>query len=174
MDGAWGGDGARRLVETDPRPLPFTRTPANLAPVAKILIIEDQATLCRLYQSVLGRAGHEVTLAQTGEAGVAAAARVRPDLVILDLTLPGMSGAEVARKLAEGGTLPAAPIIITTALGDSHARGIAASLGAPAVLLKPFDIDVILTAVHGALLGSSQPGSLPGRSEKPFDARAQP
>ena len=120
--------------------------------MAKILLIEDQPALCRLYQSVLERAGHEVTPAQTGEAGVAAAARVQPDLVIMDLVLPGMSGPEVARKLGEGGTLPAAPLIITTALGDSHARAIAASLGATAVLVKPFDIDVILTAVQRALL----------------------
>ena len=122
--------------------------------MAKILIIEDQAALCRLYRSVLGRLGHEVAVAQTGEAGVAAAERVGPDLVIVDLMLPGISGVDVARELGQRGILPAAPLIITTALGDDHARAIATSLGVASVLVKPFDIDVMLDLVHGALPGS--------------------
>ena len=60
--------------------------------MAKILVIEDHCPLGRLYQTVLGRGGHEVILAKTGEAGVAAAALEPPDLVIMDLVLPGMSG----------------------------------------------------------------------------------
>ena len=127
--------------------------------MAKILIIEDQAALCRLYQSVLGRLGHEVAVAQTGEAGIAAAAKVRPDLVIMDVMLPGMSGVDVARELGQGGTLPASPLIITTALGDDHAHAIAASLGAASVLVKPFDINVMLDSVHGALPGSDRRSS---------------
>ena len=117
----------------------------------------------RLYQTVLGRGGHEVILAQSGEAGVAEAALERPDLVIMDLVLPGMSGQQAASKLLEMGTFPGTPLIITTALsdshartiaaslGDSHARTIAASLGAASVLVKPFDIYEMLTSVENAL-----------------------
>ena len=117
--------------------------------MARILIIEDHYALCQLYQSVLGQFGHEVILAQTGEAGVAAAGRVRPDLVILDLMLPGMSGADVAHKLREEGILPRTPLIITTALGDAQA--IANSVGAASVLAKPFDINTMLTLVHATV-----------------------
>ena len=118
--------------------------------MANILVIEDNNSLCRPYQSILGRLGHEVTLAQTGEAGVAAAAQQRPDLVIMDLILPEMSGAEVALKL-QGGAIPAAPLIITTALGSSQARALTASLGAAGLLVKPFDINTLLTLVNDTL-----------------------
>ena len=94
--------------------------------MANILIVEDNESLCRLYQSILSRLGHEVILTHTGEAGVTAAAEKRPDLVIMDLVLPEMSGAEAAQKLQEAGIFPATPLIITTALGDSHARAVTA------------------------------------------------
>ena len=119
--------------------------------MANILVIEDNNSLCRLYQSVLGRLGHDVTLAQTGEAGVAAAARHPPDLIIMDLVLPEMSGAEVAEMLQTTGTTPAAPLIITTALGNSQARALTASLGAAGLLIKPFDINTLLTLVNDTL-----------------------
>ena len=122
--------------------------------MANILIIEDNESLCRLYHSILSRLGHEVTLAQTGEAGVTAAVQNRPDLVIMDLILPEMSGAEVAQKLQEAGTFPATPLIITTALGDSHARAVTASLSASALLVKPFEIDTLVTMVHDTLSAS--------------------
>ena len=105
----------------------------------------------RLYQTVLGRGGHEVILAQSGEAGVAAAALERPDLVIMDLVLPGISGQQAASILLKTGTFPGTPLIITTALSDSHARTVAASLGAASVLVKPFDIYEMLTSVQKAL-----------------------
>ena len=135
--------------------------------MAKILIIEDQSALRRLYQTVLGRGGHEVVLAQSGEAGIVAAALEKPDLVIMDLMLPGISGQQATSKLRETGTFPGTPLIITTALNDDHARSVADSLGAASVLLKPFDIYRMLSTVDKALLdsGSSSPGPKKFRRE---------
>ena len=124
--------------------------------MAKILVIEDRSSLRALYQIVLGRLEHEVSLAPTGEAGVEAALRLQPDLVIMDLLLPGISGPEAARQLEEAGILPAAPLIITTAMDYDKARTVAASLGACAVLAKPFDIDALLATVQDALSASPQ------------------
>ena len=118
--------------------------------MAKILVIEDRASLRALYQIVLGWLDHEVTLASTGEAGLEAASRLRPDLVILDLMLPGIFGPETAEELRHAGILPA-PLIITTALGYDEAQAAAKSSGACAVLAKPFDIDAMLAKVHEAL-----------------------
>ena len=115
----------------------------------------------RLYQTVLGRSGHEVIIAESGEAGVAAVELERPDLVIMDLVLPGMSGLQAARKLQEAGTFPATPLIITTALTDAHARTVAASLGAASVLVKPFDIKEMLASVQKAL---AKPGGVSPRA----------
>ena len=77
----------------------------------------------------------------------------RPDLVIMDLILPGMSGQQAARKLLETGTFPNTPLIITTALNEADARTIADSLGAASVLMKPFDIYQMLAEVEEALPG---------------------
>jgi len=124
--------------------------------MANLLIIEDHAPLCQLYQSVFGRLGHEVTIANTGETAVVAAERVRPDLIILDLMLPGMSGAVVAEKLAKSGAIGDVPLIVTTGLPEADARAVAESVGAAAVLAKPFDIKTILDLVHSLLLADNQ------------------
>jgi len=119
--------------------------------MARILIIEDQTALCRLYKTVLERRGHDVTLAESGEAGIEAARRTTPDLVILDLILPVMSGVQVARHLHEDGFLDKARLIVTTGMGEEDTRTIAESLGASAVLSKPFDIGSMLDVVQRTL-----------------------
>ena len=124
--------------------------------MAHILIIEDQEPLGVLYKSVLRKYNHETTFTTTGEAGIEAALRERPDLVILDLLLPGIPGIEVARRLQELGILPGVPLIITTALDELDAQSIADSLNATAVLNKPFNIDSILSTVNGALATANQ------------------
>ena len=124
--------------------------------MAHILIIEDQEPLGVLYKSVLRKYNHETTLTTTGEAGIEAALRDKPDLVILDLLLPGIPGIEVARRLQESGILPGVPLIITTALDQLDAQAIADSLNATAVLNKPFNIDSILSTVNGALATANQ------------------
>ncbi len=124
--------------------------------MAHILIIEDQEPLGVLYKSVLRKYNHETTLTTTGEAGIEAALRDKPDLVILDLLLPGIPGVEVARRLQESGILPGVPLIITTALDELDAQAIADSLNATAVLNKPFNIDSILSTVDGALATANQ------------------
>ncbi len=119
--------------------------------MARILIIEDQEPLCNLYSSVLTKFNHQPVLATSGEAGIAMALRDRPDLIILDLLLPGIPGIEVATRLREAGVLPEIPLIVTTALDQADAATIAESLGAAAVLNKPFGINSILDSVNLAL-----------------------
>jgi len=121
--------------------------------MAHILIIEDQEPLGILYKSVLRKYNHETTFTTTGQAGIEAALRDKPDLVILDLLLPGIPGIEVARRLQESGILPGVPLIITIAL---DAQTIAESLNATAVLNKPFNIESILSTVNGALATASK------------------
>ncbi|HLF04396.1 MAG TPA: response regulator [Dehalococcoidia bacterium] len=119
--------------------------------MGNILIIEDQEALGMLYKSVLRQFNHNVVVATDGQAGVDAARKSAPDLVILDLMLPGMPGVEVALKLKQLGVLPTAPLIITTAVSDGDASAIAQSLGAASVLAKPFDITSLITTVRNVL-----------------------
>ncbi len=132
--------------------------------MAKILIIEDQEPLCNLYRTVLRTFNHNIEFATTGAAGVEAAQADRPDLIVLDLLLPEMPGTEVAEKLQELGILPAVPLIVTTALDEMEAQVIAESLGAAAVLNKPFSVTSIIELFNG-ILDSSGPKILsPGSS----------
>ena len=123
--------------------------------MSKILIIEDEKLLCQLYGSVLGNAKHKVALTYNGEDGIASALNDRPDLVIMDLNLPGLSGAEAAGQLRKCGILPATPMIVATALGE-EARSIANSLDAVALLPKPFHLKTLLAVVENALAGDPQ------------------
>jgi DNA-binding response OmpR family regulator len=119
--------------------------------MTNILIIEDEEPLRQLYRVILGQFNYGVVLAKTGAEGIEAAVREVPDMIILDLLLPNMSGLEVAKKLQSLGILPGTPLIITTGLGQGDAQAIAQSLNAGAVLIKPFNIDELVAAIRNAL-----------------------
>ena len=125
--------------------------------VSKILIIEDQWPICQMYAAALCLTNphYDVTLAYTGEEGVEAAIQDRPDLVILDLSLPGISGVEVVENLKELGILPDVPLIIASGLGDG-ASGIVEQVHATAFLAKPFPLNTMLSAVQVCLSGPAQ------------------
>lgn len=119
--------------------------------MANILVIEDQEHLQQLYLVTLGQFNYGVILAGRGDEGVETAVRESPDLIILDLLLPDMSGLEVARKLESVGVLPDTPLIITTGLDQGDAQAIAQSLNAASVLVKPFSIDRMVASIRTAL-----------------------
>ncbi len=121
--------------------------------MANILVIEDDSSMEDLYRSALHYfdAHHKITLAFNGEDGISEALRECPDLVILDLMLPGMSGVEVAHKLEDMGILPSTPLIITTALPDEEAQPFADLCHATALLIKPFKISLMRDAIQIAL-----------------------
>jgi CheY-like chemotaxis protein len=106
----------------------------ELTPPRRILVVEDQARVASLLNEFLGGSGYSVKVAATGEEGLDHVDAFQPDVVVLDLTLPGMMGAEVLDRLR--GTHPHVPVIAMT--GDpERAKGII-ERGAVACLMKPF------------------------------------
>ena len=104
--------------------------------MARILVVDDDATVREVVASYLVRAGHDVTQAADGELALAAAAAQAPDLVVLDLMLPRVEGMEVFRRLrARRGDLP---IIMLTARGDEADRILGLEVGADDYVTKPF------------------------------------
>jgi two-component system cell cycle response regulator DivK len=101
------------------------------------LVIEDNALNLKLVRDVLEHAGYDVGAAQTGELGVVAAAEDPPDLVLLDLQLPGMDGHETLRQLREGVLPDGVPIVAVTALAMAEDRDRAARAGFDGYLEKP-------------------------------------
>jgi two-component system KDP operon response regulator KdpE len=121
---------------------------------ARVLVIDDEEQIRSALRSVL-RAHHwAVDLAETGEAGLEAAATHTPDLVVLDLTLPGMTGFEVARELR---TWYSGPILVLSVRGSETDKITALDLGADDYLTKPFSAGE-LTARLRALLRRAAPG----------------
>jgi DNA-binding response OmpR family regulator len=118
----------------------------------RILVVEDEARIAEVVQQYLERDGHMVVRAATGGAALDAAARRRPDLVVLDLGLPDMSGEDVCRRLREGSDVP---IIMLTARDaeEDLVRGL--QLGADDYVTKPFSPRE-LTARVRALLRRAQ------------------
>ena len=114
-----------------------------------ILVVEDELEIARLVRDYLERAGFEVVVAGAAGAAVSAARARRPDLVVLDLGLPGMDGLEVARRLrADGHTVP---ILILTARADEVDTVVGLDAGADDYVTKPFRLAELLARVRALL-----------------------
>jgi DNA-binding response OmpR family regulator len=101
----------------------------------KVLVVDDDLTVRDVVRRYLERDGHEVALAGNGEDALAWIARHEPDLVVLDLMLPGIDGLEVCRRLRQ---TSAVPVVMLTALGEEENRIAGLQLGADDYVTKPF------------------------------------
>jgi DNA-binding response OmpR family regulator len=121
-----------------------------------ILVVEDDPAILRGLADNLRFESYEVLTASDGETGLRLATEKKPDLMVLDLMLPRMSGYEVCRKLRERGA--GIPILMLTARGEEADRVLGLDLGADDYMVKPFSIRELLARVR-ALLRRSQPQS---------------
>ena len=116
--------------------------------MATILIIEDEPELVKVLRSYLEQAGFNVLSAGRGDTGLSAWEHKHPDLVILDLNLPGMDGLDVARAIRRKGSTP---IIMLTARVDETDQLIGLELGADDYIAKPFSPRVVVARVRALL-----------------------
>ncbi|MCX8025358.1 MAG: response regulator, partial [Thermanaerothrix sp.] len=114
----------------------------------KILIVEDETTLQEALAYNLRRQGYDVELAGDGQAALNVARRIRPDLIILDIMLPGMDGFEVCRILRQEMTTP---VLMLTARDDEIDRVVGLEVGADDYLTKPFSMRELLARVKALL-----------------------
>jgi two-component system, OmpR family, KDP operon response regulator KdpE len=128
---------------------------------APILVVEDEPRLIRLLQTILESSGHRVVVATSGEKAVELAALESPQLVILDLLLPGsMDGYQVCQRIREFSMVPV--IMLTARTTESEKlRGFA--VGADDYVTKPFSAKELLARVQAVLRRSEVPASSPGK-----------
>src|SRR5689334_19022753 len=119
--------------------------------MAKILVVDDSGMSRRTLRKILEPAGHQVTEATDGIAALEQYFLDRPDLVMFDLTMTGMYGIDVLKKLREMD--PRARVIVGSADIQSSTRSLVEEAGATAFINKPFTIDQVLNAVNRALGG---------------------
>jgi len=115
---------------------------------ARILVVDDEPQILRSLRTTLASHGYDVQTAATGEEALAAVDGRLPDLVVLDLVLPGLSGLEVCRRLRARASLP---ILVLSARGDERDKVAALDLGADDYLTKPFGVNELLARIRAAL-----------------------
>ena len=120
---------------------------------ARILIIEDDEAILKFLRRGLAYEGYQVDTAADGQTGLSLARDNPPDLVVLDLMLPGIDGLEVCRRLRAGGPVP---IMILTAKDSVNDRVLGLDMGADDYMVKPFNLDELLARLR-ALLRRAQP-----------------
>lgn len=120
--------------------------------IEQILIVEDDSTIRCILEMALRAAGYEhVTSAARGDEGLEAARKLRPDLVLLDLMLPGLDGLSVCRRIRETPALAETRIIMLTARSEEQdiVRGL--EIGADDYVTKPFSREVLLARIRAVL-----------------------
>ncbi len=118
----------------------------------RILVVEDDMQIARTLRDYLEVAGFSVTVVGDGSAAVASFRGDHPDLLVLDLGLPGMDGLDVARELRRASTVP---IIMLTARGEESDRIVGLELGADDYLVKPFSPKELVARVRAVLRRTS-------------------
>ncbi|MFD5896579.1 response regulator [Streptomyces sp. NPDC060366] len=122
----------------------------------RVLLIEDDPAVREGVELGLRRRGHEVRTAATGEAGLALLDEFRPDLLLLDLMLPGVNGVQVCRRVRETSQLP---IIMLTARGDDFDVVVGLEAGADDYIVKPARTEVIEARIRAVLRRIDEPGN---------------
>jgi two-component system, cell cycle response regulator DivK len=114
----------------------------------RILVIEDQEDNRQILRDLLTSADFEVIEAEDGEAGLIAAAAHRPDLILMDIQLPGLDGYEATRRLKADPLLRAIPIIVVTSYALAGDDGKARAAGCDAYISKPYSPRQLLAKVR--------------------------
>jgi DNA-binding response OmpR family regulator len=126
----------------------MTGASAHTAASATVLVVEDEKDLARMVQAYLERAGYGVLLAHTGTDAVDAARTADPDVIVLDLGLPGLDGIEVCRQVR---TFSDCYVLMLTARDDEMDKVIGLSVGADDYITKPFSPRELVARVQAVL-----------------------
>ncbi len=124
----------------------------------RVLIVEDEADLADLLAYNLRKAGYEAEVARDGRSGLHRVSEMLPDLVILDVMLPQMSGLQVARQVRTNPRTAGVPIIMLTAKAEEVDQISGLQTGADDYMTKPFSIKVLLARVEAMLRRTRQAG----------------
>jgi two-component system, OmpR family, KDP operon response regulator KdpE len=127
---------------------------------ATILVVDDEPQIRRVMRSTLSTHGYVITEAKTGEEALESVRKERPDLVLLDVNMPGMGGIEACREIRRSSD---APIIMLTVRNAERDKVLALDAGADDYVVKPFGIEELLARIRAALRRYS-----PGDSVPPF------
>ena len=119
------------------------------APEARLLVVDDEPNIRELLSASLRFAGFEVATAADGQQALSVAAEFRPDLMVLDVMMPGLDGFGVVRRLRQGGTHT--PVLFLTARDAAEDKVSGLTLGGDDYVTKPFSLDEVLARIRAVL-----------------------
>jgi CheY-like chemotaxis protein len=125
---------------------------------ARILVVEDNPLNLKLVRDVLQIAGYDVVEARSGEEGLSAAQESPPDLVLMDLQLPGIDGTETMRRLRDGLLSKDVPVVAVTAFAMAEDRERVALAGFDGHIAKPISVRALPGLIEGYLAGEVSDG----------------
>ena len=117
-------------------------------PIRKILVVDDSPVERLALQEVLGRNGYQVLTAESGEQAIARSRSDRPDLILMDVVMPGMNGYQATRTISRHDTTRDIPIIMCTTKGEETDKIWGMRQGALAYLVKPVDHQDLLARIR--------------------------
>jgi len=129
----------------------------TLSANADILIVDDTPANLNVLSAILGKRGYRVRPAINGALALKAAQKAAPDLILLDVQMPGQDGYEVCRQLKADAQTRAIPVIFISALDDVLDKGEAFQVGGVDYITKPFQIEAVLARVENQLALHQQP-----------------
>jgi twitching motility two-component system response regulator PilH len=124
--------------------------------MARILIVDDSPTETYAFQGMLEKHGHEVLTADNGADGVALARQELPDIVLMDIVMPGLNGFQAPRQLTKGADTAHIPVVIVTTKDQETDRVWGRRQGASGYLVKPVVEEQLLSTVSAVLAGNLQ------------------
>jgi twitching motility two-component system response regulator PilH len=116
-------------------------------PVKKVLIVDDSPTERFFLTDLLRKQGYDVLTAESGESGVAAAKAEKPDLILMDVVMPGLNGFQATRQLSRNPETSAIPVIMCTTKGQETDRVWGLRQGAVEYLVKPVVAEELLAKI---------------------------
>ena len=119
--------------------------------MARVLIVDDSPTETHKMTSILGKHGHEVITAENGDEGVAKAKDTLPDVVLMDIVMPGLNGFQATRQLSKHNSTSHIPVIIVTTKDQETDRLWGERQGAKGYLTKPVNEGTLIGAIKDVL-----------------------
>lgn len=124
--------------------------------MARILIVDDSPTETYAFSSMLEKHGHQVLVAENGADGVAVARQELPDIVLMDIVMPGLNGFQATRQLTKGADTAHIPVVIVTTKDQETDRVWGRRQGASGYLVKPVSEEDLLQTIDDVIAGKHQ------------------
>jgi twitching motility two-component system response regulator PilH len=119
--------------------------------MALVLIVDDSPTEQHIFCKALERHGHDTVVASDGEEAIATAEQVQPEVIVMDVVMPGMNGFQATRKLSKNPATQSIPVVIVSGKGQETDRIWGLRQGASQYLVKPVEANELVAAVEAAL-----------------------